>query len=242
MGADLAGTPRCPRCGHERERGREDCAHCGVYFARYQPRPEVPAPMGSMGLAWLRERMFQVPPAANRTVVALRAAGWILMAAWALRLLQLPIDGPELMGSFLHAIHLPFHEAGHVVFRPFGTFLYILGGTLGQLLVPLVVLAAFLRQEDPFGAAFGCWWLGASFIDCAPYINDARARVLLLTSGETGREDWEGHDWYQLLSRTGHLEDDHLLARAFWLAGAVLILAALAWGGYVLWRQWRRAE
>jgi len=242
MRAGLADAPRCPRCGREREPGREDCAHCGIYFARFQPRPVAPPSVGSGWLDWLRERMFEVPPAANRPAVLLRAAGWVLMGAWGLRILLLPIDGPELMGSFLHAIHLPFHEAGHLVFRPFGTFLHILGGTLGQLLVPLVVLAAFLRQEDPFGAAFGCWWLGASFIDCAPYINDARARVLPLTSGETGQEDWEGHDWYQLLSRTGHLRDDHLLARAFWLAGALLLLAALVWGGYVLWRQWRRAD
>jgi len=77
--------------------------------------------------------------------------------------------------------------------------------------------------------------------DRAPHINDARARVLPLTTGETGQEGWEGHDWYQILSRTGHLRDDHLLARGFWTAGALLLLAALVWGAYVLWRQWGKA-
>jgi len=233
----------CPRCGGTQEEGREDCAHCGVFFARYQPRPlpPEPAPGPTSALRWLRRRMFQVQPGAHHLTVVLRAFGWLLMAVWALRLLALPIASPELMDSFLHWIHIPFHEAGHTLFRPFGTFIYILGGTLGQLLVPLLVLAAFLRQEEPFGAAFGCWWLGASLLDCAPYIDDARARVLPLLSGETGQEDWEGHDWYQLLSRTGHLRDDHLLARAFWLAGALLLLGALAWGAWILWRQWRTA-
>lgn len=231
----------CPRCGHAQEEGRELCAGCGVYFARFRPLPAPPPPRLPAGLEWLRERMFEVPPC-GRPAVALRGLGWALMAVWAWRLLALPWSGPELMDSFLHWIHIPFHEAGHLVFSPFGAFLHILGGTLGQLLVPLVVIAAFLRQRDPMGAALGCWWLGASLVDCAPYIADARARVLPLLSGETGREDWEGHDWYQLLSRTGHLKDDLLLARCFWLAGALLLLAALAWGVLVLWRQWRRGQ
>jgi hypothetical protein len=142
------------------------------------------------------------------------------------------------MESFLHMIDLPFHEAGHVVFSSLGEFLHILGGTLGQLLVPFIVAVAFLRQEDPFGASVGIWWLGQSFLDCSPYIADARVRRLLLISGETGQVDWEGHDWYQLLLRTGLLDHDILIARMAWTLGAGLMLSALAWSGYVLWRQW----
>lgn len=236
---------RCPRCGSEQEDGTEACGRCGVYFSRYRPRakadrePEtlaaVPAPH-----SWLRERMFEVEPSDNRPEVILRAAGWLVMAAWGLRLASLPVASPELMESFLHWIHIPFHEAGHFVFRIFwcGSFMHILGGTLGQLLVPLGGIAAFLREGDPFGAAFGCWWLGTSFMDCSPYIDDARARVLPLLSGETGQTDWEGHDWYQMLSRTGLLEQDHLLARCAWLLGVLLVLAALAWGAFVVWKQW----
>jgi hypothetical protein len=230
----------CPRCGGEQEEGLEACGHCGVYFARFRPRP-ISAASAAGRRDRLAERMFQVESPEHRAVVAARAAGWLVMAAWGARILALPLAGPGLLDSFLHWIHLPFHEAGHTLLLPFGSFLHILGGSLGQLLVPLAVAIAFLRQGNPFAAAFGVWWLGTSCVDLAPYIADARARVLPLLSGVTGQEDWEGHDWYQLLSRTGTLAWDRTLARAAWAVGALLILGALAWGASLLWRQWRLA-
>ena len=232
---------RCPRCQGEQDDDRLECLHCGVVFSRYRPRPAAPAREEAPGTAWgwLRERMFQEEPAEDRFMVGVRGLFLVFLLVWGIRLLRLPCQGEALMDSFMHLVNLPFHEAGHFVFRPFGHFLHILGGTLGQLLVPLVVVAAFLREGDPFGASVGVWWLGESLMDCAPYIDDARSRTLLLLSGETGQEDWEGHDWYQILSRLGWLQHDHGLARAAWLAGGLLLLAALAWGGWVLWRQAR---
>ena len=236
----------CPRCQHEQPDAGEECSACGVVFSTFQPRPltrsrpvppEAVAAPWRRGLTWLAARMFQTEPSENRALVAVRAVFLLILGIWWLRLLAVPYQGEALAASILHLIHLPFHEAGHFVFQPFGEFLHILGGTLGQLLVPVIVSCAFLREQNPFGAAVGTWWLGQSFMDCAPYINDARERTLMLLSGETGQEDWEGHDWYQLLSRTGNLSHDHALARCSWLLGAALMLAALGWGAYLLWRQ-----
>ena len=233
----------CPRCQQPCPEGLEECPACGVLFSRFRPRPlallaEPAEPsLVLQGLAWLKQRMFEVPPAQEPGPVALRGALLLLLAIWWLRLLFVPYQGEALAGSILHLIHLPFHEAGHFVFQPFGEFLHILGGTLGQLLVPGIVVAAFLRASDPFGAAVGVWWLGQSCMDCAPYINDARERSLVLLSGETGQEDWEGHDWYQILSRSHALPFDHALARLAWLLGVSLMLAALVWGAYVVWAQ-----
>ena len=238
----IIGPMRCPRCQQEHPDAVEECPGCGVIFSRYRPRPaqadarEGGAPW-SAPLAWLRERMFEIPPAEDRGLVGVRALFLAVLALWWLRLLFVPFHGEGLMRSVLHLIDLPFHEAGHMLFIPFGDFMHVLGGTLGQLLVPFIVICAFLRQEQPFGAAVGGWWLGQSFLDCAPYIDDARAGVLQLISGEIGQENRESHDWWNLLHRTGLLAQDHTIARACWLLGVSLMLAALVWGGYILWRQ-----
>lgn len=193
-------------------------------------------------LAWLRERMFEIEPGASRIAVVGRAVFLLLLALWGLHLLRLPIDGRDggegLGGSFMHLINLPFHEAGHTVFSMFGSFLHVLGGTLGQLLVPLVILGAFLQRRDPFGAGVGLWWLGESLIDCAPYIFDARAGQLMLLGGVTGQEMPGYHDWEVILGGLGWLSYDHAIARGAWLLGLLCMGAAVAWGGYVLWRQW----
>src|SRR5258706_14990973 len=78
-------------------------------------------------------------------------------------------------GSFPNLPNLVFHEAGHILFMPLGPFMTVLGGSLTQVLVPLVCAGAFLWQiRDPFGAAVAIWWAGENLIDVAPYINDAR--------------------------------------------------------------------
>ena len=233
---------RCPRCHQEQADDRTECGQCGVIFSQFKARPAAPPEPAPSPGSRLLARMFEIEPAGNPPLLLGRLLLFLGLLVWGIHLLRLPSQGPELGESFLHMINLPFHEAGHFVFQPFGRFLHVLGGTLGQLLVPLLVAGALLREGDPFGAAAGLWWLGESFMDCAPYIHDARERVLMLLSGETGQEDWEGHDWYQLLGRMGWLRYDHRIARLVWGLGATLLLGALAWAGYVLWKQSLKPE
>lgn len=80
-------------------------------------------------------------------------------------------------------------------------------------------------------------------MDIAPYINDARAGQLMLLGGVTGRDAPEGfHDWANMLGRLGLLDYDHLLALLSFYGGALLMLASLAWGGYILYLQSRNLE
>jgi hypothetical protein len=127
----------------------------------------------------------------------------LLLTTW-----QLAWHGVEepVMGSLLHLPNLVFHEAGHVLFGFFGRFLTVLGGSLFQVVFPLVFAIAFLRQRNPFAAAVCTWWAGQNLLDVAPYIADARALRLVLLGGRTGAEV-EGHDWEYIL---GYLGWSHL--------------------------------
>ena len=133
----------------------------------------------------------------------------------------------------LHLINLPFHEAGHILFSPFGEFMTTLGGSLMQVLVPIVCAVAFLTtSRNPFGAAVMGWWAGENLLDVAIYINDARALQLTLIGGQTGAEV-EGHDWEHILAMTNSLHLDHRIAMAVQFVGALLMTASLVWAAVI---------
>jgi hypothetical protein len=151
-----------------------------------------------------------------------------------------PLESNYAGESFLHLINLPFHEAGHLLFMPFGRFMMFLGGSLGQILIPLVCLGTFLlKSRDPFGASVALWWAAENFMDVAPYINDARALDLTLLGGVTGKET-DGHDWENILGMLGWLQHDHQLAHLFYNFGLLLMLTSVVWGGLLLWKHYRR--
>jgi hypothetical protein len=160
----------------------------------------------------------------------LSALGRALLSAaliiWTISLLRTPLAG--LAGSFMHLINLPFHEAGHIVFMPFGSFMMSLGGSLLQVLIPLTCAWAFLfQQDDPFGASVCVWWTGESLLDLSPYIDDARSLQLMLLGGPA--DEVEGHDWEAILTHLGWLHLDHSLGRLAWHLGAALMIGALIW-------------
>jgi hypothetical protein len=149
------------------------------------------------------------------------------------------LNAEHLGGSFLHLVNLPFHEAGHVLFSPFGRFMMTLGGSLLQVIVPMVCAVVFLtKTRDPFAASAALWWAGQSLMDLAPYIADARALQLVLLGGRTGAEV-EGHDWEYILQTLGWLHRDVALGNAAFMTGAVVMVGGLAWGGAVVVRQFR---
>jgi hypothetical protein len=162
-----------------------------------------------------------------------------LLALLTAGFLRSGLNAEYLGGSFLHLVNLPFHEAGHVLFSPFGRFLMTLGGSLLQVAVPVICAVVFLtKTRDPFAASAAAWWAGQNLMDLAPYIADARALQLVLLGGHTGAEV-EGHDWEYLLQTLGWLHRDIALGRASFGLGALLMVAALAWGAAVLMRQYR---
>jgi hypothetical protein len=163
-----------------------------------------------------------------------RAALLAGLFVWTVQIARAPMS-QEGISPLLHLPNLVFHEAGHVIFGFFGRFMTVLGGSLFQFLVPVVLAVAFLRQKTPFGAIVCTWWAGENLVDVAPYIADARALQLVLLGGKTGAEV-EGHDWEYLLTRLGWLHLDTKLGLAVNRAGLVMMIGALVWGAVFLIR------
>lgn len=151
-----------------------------------------------------------------------RAILFLLLVSWLHPFLKAGPSG-EPPWVFLDNATLIFHEAGHFIFLPFGEFMTTLGGSLTQLLVPLVTLVAFYRQHDLFAAAFSLFWLGESSLNLSYYISDARAQILPLLGGDTS-----GHDWANLLSRMNFLPFDTTIGKAVYAAGILLCFTSLA--------------
>jgi len=184
----------------------------------------------------ISQLLLHVNGGENSVTIGIKAAFLIMLAMYGLKLIFTPILTFPDSGWWLHAVNLIFHEAGHVLFMPFGRFLHVLGGSLGQLIVPTVVIGAFLRKHDTFGAVVGTWWLGESFLDIAPYINDAREGQLMLLGGVTGSEVEDYHDWEVLLTKLGMMHYDHALAGISFAIGTLLMVTAILWGSYILWK------
>lgn len=119
--------------------------------------------------------------------------------------------------TFASSFNILFHEAGHMIFFPFGNFIHALGGTLGELIIPILFIGYFLKQKDIAGEVFSYWWLGVACYDVSLYVADARARVLHLIGGQGG------HDWAYILGRLGWLKYDIFISKIFILT--LLIIA-----------------
>lgn len=132
----------------------------------------------------------------------------------------------------LDGVNLVFHEAGHPLFGMLGwETLTILGGTLMQVLVPLVVAASFWLRRDAYGTAAAGIWAFENLLNIAHYVADARAQVLPLVGGGE-------HDWAELLGRWGLLAQDTTLAQGLRILGWLGMVVCWAW---LAWR-WHRSH
>jgi len=222
-----------------------ECASCGVIFARYVPRaigqPRGGSPVEDDSESGLAGLLLGIDTAVSRSAVIGRGLFLVVLLFWTTSFASMSVT-PGNTDSFLHLPDLVFHEAGHILFTPFGRFMTVLGGSLTQVLVPLVCAGAFLWQtRDAFGASIAIWWAGQNLIDLAPYINDARDMQLILLGGKTGSEV-EGHDWEYLLNALGVSHRDHTIAHAVQIFGTLTMVGALAWAALVVMNQWRATK
>ena len=126
-------------------------------------------------------------------------------------------------------ITLAFHEMGHLMFSGFGNTMMLLGGSLMQVTVPLLVmLYLLLRQGDHFGLSVGGSWLAFALWELAAYVYDAPREELPLV----GFGDHPQHDWGTLLTQW------HLLNHSDTLAAAIRVGATALWGASMVLAGW----
>jgi hypothetical protein len=185
----------------------------------------------------LRERLLDVPWDVPRPVWYGRLGLLAVVAIWASSVVLSRMTDPA---TLLHLSVILFHEAGHVVFMPFGEALRIAGGTLGQLLMPVICAVALHRRGDNFGAAICAAWMGMSLMDASVYAYDAADPLLPLIGGGTGNDSF--HDFIFLFDRYGQLAHAHGWALAMKALGAIAVYASLAWAAVLLFLQGEHLE
>jgi len=143
--------------------------------------------------------------------------------------------GDPLHRSIFDGLTLGFHEMGHAAFSWLGVrILTVAGGTTFQIAVPVAAGAYLLvKQHDPFGAAFGGFWLGTSLFNAGVYAADARAQALPLVS-PFGPVDVDSHDWTVMLLRFGMLTKDEAIGDALRSGGVVVMFVSIAVGAWIL--------
>lgn len=121
----------------------------------------------------------------------------------------------------IDGVNLLIHEAGHIVFRPFGEFMMITGGSLFQVIMPALFVGYFCCHRKFYSAALVLFWVGESILNVSVYAGDSLALQLPLLGGEESL-----HDWNYMLSSLNLLPAAAKIAGAIRLLGTIVILLA----------------
>ena len=152
-----------------------------------------------------------------------RLLGAVVVAVWGIGFV---LNRDTTMVSFLHHSALAIHEGGHyLVFAWAGEFLMVLGGSLTQVVMPLLFVAYFWRSRQRYAACITLFWVSFNLLDTAVYIADARAMLLPLLGGDNSI-----HDWNYVLGALGWLNADGLIAGIVHAFGAVSYAFSVAGG------------
>ena len=243
----------CPKCGAA-ALGLDVCTACGLIFSKYlrakfalpssTARPanaELDEDREDSLLSQAKALVLYVPEEVERNFVYGRSILLAAIAFYGAKLALMDIPSWEMASSLIHLPMVPIHEFGHVLFRPLGEFMTLLGGSLFQVLLPLIFGGIFVvKNRDPFAASVMLWWAAVAVMDVAPYVYDALQPQHILLTGRTG--DNGSHDFIDVLADLGLLQKAQPIGRGVHAFGCLMLIAALAWGGWLVWQQFRRSR
>jgi hypothetical protein len=121
----------------------------------------------------------------------------------------------------IDGVNLVIHEAGHLIFSPFGEFMMIAGGSLFQVIMPALFVGYFCYQGKYYSAALVLFWVGESILNVSVYAGDSQAMLLPLLGGQDSL-----HDWNYLLGSLNLLSATAKIAGGIRLLGTIVIVVA----------------
>lgn len=152
-----------------------------------------------------------------------RAPGIAWLVFYLLFLLYAAADHSGFL--IIDSVNLIIHEGGHFFFSWFGYTITILGGTLGELLVPLLCAAYFWWKRETTAVAFCSFWFFENFLYIGTYMADARTSALPLVGSEES-------DWTILFGQWGLLIRDQQIGATMRALGWLGMFASVGWLGY----------
>lgn len=167
----------------------------------------------------------------------------LFVVYYSIKVIDLTLEAfndPDADWGILHLVNLIFHEAGHLIFIFFGDFITALGGTLMQLIIPIICMITLLNKtNDPFGGSTCFWWIGENFLDISIYMNDAERMWLPLLGGRFGYSSPYGtHDWNYILNELSVLIYCQIFAKIIFCIGILIMLLSIIWGIFLLLNQY----
>lgn len=124
--------------------------------------------------------------------------------------------------NFLDSVNLLIHEAGHVLFSFFGETLYVAGGSITQVILPLLFVFYFFKRSEFFSSGLLLFWLGQNFINISTYAGDALVMKLPLLGGNENVI----HDWNFILNKFNILNYTTQISYIFHLTGIIIFILA----------------
>lgn len=124
--------------------------------------------------------------------------------------------------SLLDNFDLIIHEAGHVFFSFFGETMYILGGTLMQIIVPALLIAYGLLSMQRVIFQVSVCLLAQNLINISVYAGDAMTQKLRLF-GPPGAK----HDWHTILTKYNILQYTGDISMFFLVMAGIMFLIAI---------------
>lgn len=125
----------------------------------------------------------------------------------------------------INGANLSIHEGGHVLASLFGEFAHMIGGSVLQILLPLIFAIYFLKRENKVAFYLMLVWAGQNVVNVGVYASDAVLMELPLVGGENAL-----HDWHYILLSLHLLQYTPIIGTVIKVSGWLIMFTATALG------------